>query len=404
MPRWLSPQRGTAALITTIVHAEQPVDHDLLDTLPQGHLLHRLRAVLVTGGVLPERPEFLDRIDPWLETQLADRPAAHAQLVRTRARWTLLRRARRRLSRRPFTDGAAHYQRACLMAAIRLLDWLDDQNLALADLAQADVDRWLADNPHEYAYLAKEFLRWARNRQLVGDVVITQRRRSHNPATLSEDGHWQHLRRCLHDQTLPLDVRAAGSLILLYGITAARISRLHHDELELDENGTWLRVGRHRLRIVPQAAHRPRRHNRIYPVPPQPQRPDQAGCFPAANPADTPQPSTSDSTSMGCHMPPTDGPPHSSTSPPTYPRPCWLTCLASASTPPTNGPNTPAATGRPTSPPADSRSPADGEDLPFVSALSPPHARRSPNGKVDASQNRLRRLCGQKHPECDQVG
>jgi len=32
--RWLSPGRGTAALITTIVNADQAVDHELLDTLP----------------------------------------------------------------------------------------------------------------------------------------------------------------------------------------------------------------------------------------------------------------------------------------------------------------------------------------------------------------------------------
>ena len=29
--------------------------------------------------LLPDRPEFLDRIDPWLETQLVDRAATHRQ-------------------------------------------------------------------------------------------------------------------------------------------------------------------------------------------------------------------------------------------------------------------------------------------------------------------------------------
>lgn len=251
--RWLSPKRGTAALITAIVNTDQSVDHDLLDTLPQGHLLHRLRAVLVTGGVLPDRPEFLDRIDPWLEPQLADRLAAHSHLIRTWARWTLQRRARRRLSRRPFTEAAAHYQRSCLTAAIRLLAWLDEHHLTLADLTQPDIDRWLADNPHEYAYLAKEFLRWARNRRLVGEVAITERGTSHNPTALSEGEHWHYLRRCLGDETLPLDVRAAGSLILLYGMTTARISRLRRDELETDGTQVWLHLGRHRLRVMAQA-------------------------------------------------------------------------------------------------------------------------------------------------------
>ncbi|MFB9854466.1 hypothetical protein ACFFMR_29210 [Micromonospora andamanensis] len=256
--RWLRPDGPTAALVTAIVDANMPLTHDLLDALPQQQALHRLRAVLVQHGVLPARAEQLERIEPWLEQQLTTLNAAHAHLVRTWARWTLHRRARQRLARRPFTGGAAHYQRACLTAAIRLLTWIDGYHLTLADLTQADVDRWRVEHPHEYSYLAKEFLRWARRRHLVGDVTITPRQRDHNPDALTEDEHWHHLRRALTDTTLPLDVRTASSLNLLYGMTLARISRLHTAEVLREaaagDTHTYLLLGKHRLRLAPAVA------------------------------------------------------------------------------------------------------------------------------------------------------
>ena len=108
--RWLAPDHPTAALITAIRDADAPVTHDLLDTLTQRQALHRLRAVLVQHGVLPARAEHLERIEPWLERHLTAVSAAHAQLVRTWARWTLHRRARQRLSRisRLHTDDVLH--------------------------------------------------------------------------------------------------------------------------------------------------------------------------------------------------------------------------------------------------------------------------------------------------------
>ncbi|MGI5243336.1 hypothetical protein [Dactylosporangium sp. CA-139066] len=256
--RWLAPDHPTAALVTAIRDADAPITHDLLDTLTQRQALHRLRAVLVQHDVLPARVEHLERIEPWLERHLTALPAAHAHLVRTWARWTLHRRARHRLKRRPFTTGAAHYQRSCLIAAIRFLTWIDAERLKLTELNQADIDRWRTEHPHEYSYLAKEFLRWARQRLIVGDLVIAERGNSHNPDILPEDGHWQYLRRALTDTGLPLDVRTASSLNLLYGLTLSRISRLHTDDILHDpassDTNTYLLLGSHRLRVAPTIA------------------------------------------------------------------------------------------------------------------------------------------------------
>jgi hypothetical protein len=252
--RWLDPRKATAHLVGHIAASTDPVSHDLLDTLPPSQALHRLRAVLVHGGVLPPRAEHLARIQPWLEQLLADQPASHANLVRAWVHWTLLRRARSRLPQRVFTAAAAHWMRSCIIASIRFLAWVEATNRSLETLTQHDIDLWLTTQDGVHAYVAREFLRWARSRRLTGDVAIPKRPPADNPNTLSDDVRWQHLDRCLGDTNLPDDVRAAGALNLLYGLTVSRISRLRTDELHTTADQTHLTLGKHRLRLAPAVA------------------------------------------------------------------------------------------------------------------------------------------------------
>jgi hypothetical protein len=71
-------------------------------------------------------------------------------------------------------------------------------------------------------------------------------------APTSEDERWQQLRRCLHDTTLRLPVRAGGALVLLYGLPVSRVTAVRHSDLHTDtKNRTWLQVGERRLRLPP---------------------------------------------------------------------------------------------------------------------------------------------------------
>ena len=87
--------------------------------------------------------EHLERLAPWLEHLLHDKPAHHARLIRPFAHWFVLRRARRVAARRTFTRGSADFARARVLAALDLLSWLDQRGQDLRDLTQADLDRWL---------------------------------------------------------------------------------------------------------------------------------------------------------------------------------------------------------------------------------------------------------------------
>jgi len=79
---WLGKSRS-ARLLGRLAKSGQPITHDVLDELPQTQSLHYIREVLVSAAVLPARNEHLERLAPWLEHLLQDKPADH-----TAERWS----------------------------------------------------------------------------------------------------------------------------------------------------------------------------------------------------------------------------------------------------------------------------------------------------------------------------
>ena len=92
------------------------------------------------------------------------------------------------------------------------------------------MDRWLDADDYHRADVA-DFLRWATRRRLVSKVVVHRRRGPELNLTLSEDARWLLLERCLHDDDIPDDIRAAGTLVLLYGLQLSRIVELTNSHL-----------------------------------------------------------------------------------------------------------------------------------------------------------------------------
>jgi hypothetical protein len=108
---WLGKSRS-AQLLGSLARTGDPITHDQLDELPQSQALRYVRDMRVSSGVLPARNEHLERLAPWLEHLLHDKPAHHAWLIRPFAHWFVLRRARRAASRRTSTRGSADFARA----------------------------------------------------------------------------------------------------------------------------------------------------------------------------------------------------------------------------------------------------------------------------------------------------
>ncbi|HEY2576182.1 MAG TPA: hypothetical protein VGI74_07725 [Streptosporangiaceae bacterium] len=248
MLEWL--RKPTGQLFTRLARDGAPITHDLLDTLPPGKPEAYLRATLVAAGVLPSRDEELERLGPWLDHLLRDRPASHARLVRPFATWQILRRARRNARTRTFTTGAAGFARARILIALEFLTWLDTRHRPLSQLTQSDVDTWLTTGSSN-RYNIRYFLDWAGQRRLAPVTAIPWRPEDRPTSFLDPSQQWQHLRRCLTDDTLPLDLRAAGALILLFGTKISRIVALRTSDITTTSDGTYLTLGDNPVLLPP---------------------------------------------------------------------------------------------------------------------------------------------------------
>ena len=77
---------------------------------------------------------------------------------------------------------------------------------------------------------------------------------------LEEEPSWKLLQRCLTDTALPVDVRAAGALTLLFGLPTERIRHLTADQLSSAQliscqgNHTYLTAGRRPALLPPRLA------------------------------------------------------------------------------------------------------------------------------------------------------
>lgn len=265
---WLR-RSPNARLLGELAASGKPLSHDLLDELPPSRHEHYVRQALVHTGVLPERHEDLDRIPAWLNQLLAGRPARHAALIRPFTHWFLLRRARRRAAYRGRPAMAGSYVRTRIRVALELLAWLHEQQLTLADLTQDRLDQWLAGG-NTRGYSIRYFLAWATRRGLLPQLSVPSIPR-HDPARiLGEDERWHQLSRLLNDAALPVDVRAAGSLVLLFGLPASRVRHLRTDQLRERDGQMHLAIGSPPVLIPPklavllrQLAEAPPRHSRI---------------------------------------------------------------------------------------------------------------------------------------------
>jgi hypothetical protein len=57
---------------------------------------------------------------------------------------------------------------------------------------------------------------------------------------------------CLNDTSMSLDLRAAGALVLIYGLTLSRIAYLTRDNITHSDGQAWLRHHGHQLLLPPR--------------------------------------------------------------------------------------------------------------------------------------------------------
>lgn len=245
---------GWAHLVGELAATGRPITHADLDALPQLNHVHYLRYVLIDTGALPPRPNRIDAVEPWLDHFLVGQPPQIVSVLRPYASWSVLRRARHRETRGPARRSAGKYARTRITLAAQFLAWLHQHNKTLAGATQSDIDRWLSRGATTRHRL-RDFLRWAHAHGLAADLTVAWLGRAGLADNiLTEDERWTRLRQCLHDVTLPLDLRVAGALVLLYGQVPTHIVELTRVDLTTDATHTYLALARQPVLLPPAVA------------------------------------------------------------------------------------------------------------------------------------------------------
>ncbi len=254
---WLarSPAVPVLAAMST---GRAPLHHQTLDAAGadgggRAFAIEHLRQLLVASGALPDRDEHLYRLQRRLAIVI---DAAHPNdqaVLRAYATWQLLRRLRARAEQGAPTMHAADRAREVLAEAARFLHALREHDLDLTSCTQAELDGWLTTRPRSLRLLPV-FLAWAQQQHhLPAALTATATPAWQLGAVQPADQRWQHARRLLHDDALPTPDRVAGLLVLLYGQTLSRISRLRRADFDTatDPHGmvVHLRLGTDAIEI-----------------------------------------------------------------------------------------------------------------------------------------------------------
>ncbi|CDO10463.1 hypothetical protein C1S82_01545 [Mycolicibacterium cosmeticum] len=240
---WLNGSTA-ADLLRDLASTGEPVTHAALDAQAPGRHVNYIREILVRTEILPPRNDELGRLGPWLERHLADQPHHHARVVRNYAEWCLLHRIRR--ARRPLTkSGAARFRfRVCV--AMEFLAWIEDRGRTIDTVDQGDVDRWLAHGNWRQREI-RPFLQWTAQRRLTRGISASAIRPRPPSIFIEESVNLEQLQRCLTDEAIDVDLRAAGALILLYGISTTRVLALRHNQFRVIDGATYLVLKDHEL-------------------------------------------------------------------------------------------------------------------------------------------------------------
>jgi hypothetical protein len=202
--------------------------HAVLDALPAGTAADHLRGVLVTAGVLPPDHRTAERLQAWLDTRLADMDdGPDKDLVRQFARWHHLRLIRRHGADRDAAFGSYVSAKQSITATVRFLEHLHQRGISPAHATQDDLSAWLrVKSTHQRV---EQFIAWARRTGRL--PALRNEFAAKTVAVMTTDEQRRHLRTLVETEDLPLDLRAAGLLVLVYGATVTQIAGLPREAI-----------------------------------------------------------------------------------------------------------------------------------------------------------------------------
>jgi hypothetical protein len=237
---WLA-KATSAAIAADIASGALALTHEALDAHPARRAANYLRHILVAHGALAARDDGLVELVSWVEARLVACSAAWRTILSSYARWHVVLGVRRRAEASPRPRTPTARAKTCLNAAIAFMSFLDSRGVELCGTTQSDIDAWASQGPPSSPEVG-DFINWAHQHRLIGELVIAPRRILDGPATDS-DTRWAIVRRLLHDDTARLAERVAGCLVAIYGQQLSRIVSITTEQVSRHGQSTRLLLG-----------------------------------------------------------------------------------------------------------------------------------------------------------------
>ncbi|MFB6878078.1 hypothetical protein [Streptomyces sp. NPDC056323] len=245
---WLDMRRGHLGNASHLLHrlgqGEIPLTHDAFHELQPWRAASHLEELLMACEVLPAVDKHICSFQRWLPGHLAGiADPEHAKTIRLFATWHVLPGLRARAERSHITPSVRRFASEQIKYATAFLQWLGERNTALASCGQVDIDAWFAENAEHARTRLRGFLNWAMHgRRCRRSLAIPAMKISRRPA-LSEDERLAALGRLLTDTEIPMRLRIAGVIVLLYAQPLSRVVRLTLDDVIRDDDTMLPRLG-----------------------------------------------------------------------------------------------------------------------------------------------------------------
>jgi hypothetical protein len=236
------------AVTRGLLAGDIPISHAGLDeaAVETANAVAFVRAKLVISGVLEPRDEASARFAAWHATAVLQvPPGADRAHVRAYASWQVGHQLAQTVKRRrEATPASVKHARSLVSEAIKLVVWLHEQQLELADLRKNLIDEWVAAGLRMRRRVLL-FLAWLQRANVTAALEVDWDDRPATRPAIDDEQRFDILRRLLHDQGLDLRDRFAGSVLLLYGKPTTRIVALRTTDIRTTQDGMiTLRLGR----------------------------------------------------------------------------------------------------------------------------------------------------------------
>jgi hypothetical protein len=248
---WLQRSPAVRTVITEIASDAYPLTHETIDERLPGKAGAHLRAILVAAQALPPRDEHLNNVERWLTTAVAHvDDQGDQRTLRAYITWHQLSALRRQLRRKPVSENQISVIRRCVGSAVALLNWLRTSGKPLVTCTQTDIDEYLTTGPAS-RYHARQFLLWASDHGYADDVTIPVISTKTHITPTGEHHRWITARKLLNDDTINLEDRFAGLLVLLYAQPLTDVVQLTVHHVNKQQQHVLLKLGSTPLRLPP---------------------------------------------------------------------------------------------------------------------------------------------------------